>query len=155
MLDGLELRPVISEDLPVLFEQQRTPLAIRMAGYRPRSLEAFMEHWEKILSDTSVVKLSIVWRGEVAGNIVAFDVGDKRTVGYWLGKPFWGKGIATAALTVLLGQVTHRPMYAYVAAHNKASQRVLAKCGFANLGKVDTPEGLSPLEGEELLMKLD
>jgi RimJ/RimL family protein N-acetyltransferase len=153
--DGVELRPVCRADLPVLFKQQRNPAAIRMAGYRPRSLEAFMEHWDKVLSDESTVKMSIFWRGKIAGNIVVFDVGQNRSVGYWLGKAYWGKGIASDALTQLLGLVTHRPLYAYVAAHNIASQKVLAKCGFQALGRVDTPQGLTPLDGEEWLMRLD
>jgi RimJ/RimL family protein N-acetyltransferase len=51
--------------------------------------------------------------------------------------------------------VPERPLYAYLAAHNHASRRVLEKCGFIMQGSVRTPDGLSPLDGEELLMKLD
>jgi RimJ/RimL family protein N-acetyltransferase len=51
--------------------------------------------------------------------------------------------------------VLERPLFAYVAAHNVGSQRVLEKCGFVSLGGVDTPEGFDPLVGEELLMRLD
>ena len=152
---SLELRDIHRDDLPILFEHQRDPVAIRMAGYRPRSLEAFMEHWEKILQDSSVVKLAVVWNHEVAGNIVVFEVGENRTIGYWLGNAYWGRGIATRALKELLQRELQRPLFAYVAAHNAASRRVLEKCGFVSLGGVSTPEGLSPLDGEELLMRLD
>jgi RimJ/RimL family protein N-acetyltransferase len=152
---GLVLRDVHRDDLPVLFEHQRDPVAIRMAGYRPRSLEAFMEHWEKILLDPSVIKLAVVWNDEVAGNIVVFNVGENLAVGYWLGNSYWGRGIATSALMELLRRERQRPLFAYVAAHNAASRRVLEKCGFVSLGGVDTPEGFSPLDGEELLMRLD
>ncbi len=51
-------------------------------------------------------------------------------MGYWLGREYWGKGIATRALSLFLDQVTARPLYAYVAKHNLASIRVLQKCGF-------------------------
>jgi len=152
---GLVLRDVHRDDLPTLFEHQRDPVAIRMAGYRPRSLEAFMEHWEKILLNPSVIKLAVVWDDEVVGNIVVFDVGENRAVGYWLGNAYWGKGIATNALNELLQRELQRPLFAYVAAHNAASRRVLEKCGFVTLGGVSTPEGFSPLDGEELLMRLD
>ncbi|MCJ7558454.1 MAG: GNAT family N-acetyltransferase [Gammaproteobacteria bacterium] len=155
MMAGLVLRAVHHDDLPILFEHQRDPVAIRMAGYHPRSLEAFMEHWEKILLNPSVIKLAVVWDDEVVGNIVVFDVGENRAVGYWLGNAYWGKGIATSALNELLQRELQRPLFAYVAAHNVASRRVLEKCGFVTLGGVSTPEGFSPLDGEELLMRLD
>ena len=155
MMSGLVLRDVCSDDLPILFEHQRDPAAIRMAGYHPRSLEAFLEHWQKILLDPSVIKLAVIWNEEVAGNMVVFDVGENRAVGYWFGNTYWGKGIATNALAELLQQVLERPLFAYVAAHNYGSRRVLEKCGFVTLGGVNTPDGFKPLVGEELLMKLD
>ena len=114
-----------------------------------------MEHWGKILVDPQVMKTTIVWDGQVAGNIVCFDVDEKRTVGYWLGSDYWGKGIATDALKHFVKRVPERPLYAYLVAHNLASRRVLEKCGFIMQGSVTTPDGLSPLDGEELLMKLD
>jgi len=152
---GLELRAPLREDLELFFEFQRDPVAIKMAGFHPRSLDAFMEHWGKILVDPAVTKSTIVWDNKVAGNIVCFDVGDKCSVGYWLGSTYWGKGIATAALKQFIGNLPGRPLFAYVAAHNHASRRVLEKCGFVMQGRVNTPDGLSPLDGEELLMKLD
>ncbi len=39
-------------------------------------------------------------------------------------------GIATGALRQFVEGETVRPLYAYVAKHNIASQRVLEKCGF-------------------------
>ena len=38
--------------------------------------------------------------------------------------------MATQALTLFLGEVADRPLYAQVAAHNVGSVRVLEKCGF-------------------------
>ena len=152
---SLELRDVHRDDLPILFEHQRDPVAIRMAGYRPRSLEAFREHWEKIFRDPSVIKLAVIWNEEVAGNMVVFDVGENRAVGYWLGNTYWGKGIATSALAELLQRVLERPLFAYVAAHNVGSQRVLEKCGFKITG---TDKGFANGRGgetEEYLLRLD
>src|SRR3954451_8597580 len=51
-------------------------------------------------------------------------------VGYWLGRPFWGRGIATQALDEFLRVVTERPLHALVAVNHHASIRVLEKCGF-------------------------
>jgi RimJ/RimL family protein N-acetyltransferase len=55
----------------------------------------------------------------------------KPQVTYWLGKAFWGNGIATLALTEFLRIFNTRPLYASVAKDNAASIRVLEKCGFA------------------------
>ncbi|RPJ44644.1 MAG: N-acetyltransferase, partial [Chloroflexi bacterium] len=66
----------------------------------------------------------------------------EREVGYWLGREFWGRGIATQALTAFLEQVTERPLFAHVAKHNLSSRRVLEKCAFAVVGEGSwTPGG--------------
>jgi RimJ/RimL family protein N-acetyltransferase len=65
-------------------------------------------------------------------------------VGYWTGKVFWGKGIASHALTEFLGIVKVRPLIAFVAKHDAASIRLLEKNGFRKLGE----------ETEELLFQL-
>ncbi|MBP8242640.1 MAG: GNAT family N-acetyltransferase, partial [Thermoflexales bacterium] len=54
----------------------------------------------------------------------------QREVGYWLGREFWGKGIATRALEAFLAIDTTRPLHAFVVHHNLGSIRVLEKCGF-------------------------
>jgi RimJ/RimL family protein N-acetyltransferase len=76
-------------------------------------------------------------------------------VGYWLGKEFWGKGIATAALSQLLEICDERPVYAYVATRNIASIRVLEKCGFSVYGNANTVEDDTLEVIDEFIMKLD
>ncbi len=56
-------------------------------------------------------------------------------IGYWVGEPFWGKGLATAALSAVvdyafreLGMIR---VFALPFATNLASARVLEKAGFA------------------------
>ena len=51
-------------------------------------------------------------------------------VGYWIDRAYWGKGIASRALHLLLREVAKRPLVATVATSNGASLRVLQKCGF-------------------------
>ena len=111
-----------------------------MAAFPARDREAFMAHWTgKILADDTVIKTTIVVRDQVAGNIVCYEQSGKRLVGYWLGRQFWGKGIATRALSEFLAQVTARPLDAYVAKNNVGSIRVLQKCGFTLSGEGNTP----------------
>jgi RimJ/RimL family protein N-acetyltransferase len=56
-------------------------------------------------------------------------------VGYWIGEPYWGRGLATAALLALGGLVARRGgftrLFALPFAANVASRRVLEKAGFA------------------------
>jgi len=126
-----------------------------MAAFRARDREAFMAHWEtKILGDDSVAKKTILLDGQVAGYVVSFERSGKRQVGYWVGKEFWGRGIATRALSAFLDCVEARPQYAHVAKHNVASIRVLEKCGFTICGEDKTPSNLGGEEVEEFVMRL-
>jgi RimJ/RimL family protein N-acetyltransferase len=129
------LRDVIDSDLPIFFEHQRDPEAAQMAAFPSRNREAFMAHWAKIRADRTNILQTVLCAGQVAGNVVSFIQSGEREVGYWIGREFWGRGIATRALRLLLEQITERPLYAYAARHNAASIRVLEKCGFAVSGE--------------------
>lgn len=141
------LRDVTEDDLPIFFEHQLEPEATEMAAFPSRDRDAFMAHWTKILGDETIAKKTILANGQVAGNVVSFEQSGQRYVGYWLGKQYWGKGVATAALAAFLGYVTARPLYARVAKHNIASVRVLQKCGFTICGE---DKGVANARGEEV-----
>lgn len=130
MANDVQLRDVTQADLLIFFEQQLDPEATQMAALPSRNRETFLTHWGRILRDDSILIKTITFDGAVAGNIVCFDQLGEREVGYWLGKEYWGKGIATQALAEFLDYVDTRPLYAHVAKHNIASRRVLEKCGF-------------------------
>jgi RimJ/RimL family protein N-acetyltransferase len=151
----VRLREVTEEDLPIFYEQQADPEANAMAAFPARDREAFTEHWLKVLADDSVSKKTVLFDGHVAGNIVRFEQSGQPLVGYWIGRSYWGKGIATRALSEFLGQVAARPLYARVAKHNVASIRVLEKCGFTVAGEERAPSGAGEDEVEELVMRLD
>lgn len=61
-------------------------------------------------------------------------------IGYWLGEPFWGRGIATAALLALTEYAFDNydliRLFAYVYEWNPASARVLEKAGYAFEGRL-------------------
>jgi len=129
------LREVREDDLDVLFEQQREPEAVAMAVFPAREREAFDAHWRRILADEALVAFVIDVDGEVAGNVVSWEQDGRRLVGYWLGREYWGRGLATAALAELVQQLEARPLHAWVAATNGGSIRVLEKCGFVRVGE--------------------
>jgi len=148
------LRHVELADLRLFFEHQRDPAAARMAALAPRDEGAFLTHWTKILADDRVIKQTVVLGDQVAGNIVCFEQGGRRLVGYWLGTSFWGRGIATSALSQFVAQVRDRPLHAWVAVHNVGSIRVLEKCGFVCCGDRRSPATEQCQVVDELLFAL-
>ncbi len=155
MTENVQLRPVQESDLAIFFEQQRDPVANRLAAFPARDQDTFTAHWSKIMQDKSVILRTILFDGLVAGNLVSFVLSNKREVGYWLGREYWGKGIATRALMYFLKQVQERPLFAHVAQHNTASFRVLEKCGFHLQGE---EKNFSVVEGQPVagfVLKLD
>lgn len=145
------LREVHVEDLPLFFEHQQDPEANSMAAFTakdPTDQQAFMAHWTRILGDATTTIRTILIEGQVAGSVSSYEeTAGHPEVTYWLGKPYWGKGIATAALRALLAQVTTRPIYARVAKDNRASLRVLEKCGFTIIGE---DKGFANARGQEI-----
>ncbi|HZM25072.1 MAG TPA: GNAT family N-acetyltransferase [Anaerolineales bacterium] len=144
MIIEIILRDVTESDLPIFYEQQLDPEATQMAAFPSRDRESFMAHWAKIMADDSNILKTILFQDQVAGNIVSWGQASEREVGYWLGRNFWGKGIATKALTEFLIIEKIRPLVAHVVKHNIGSRRVLEKCGFT----------LSKEEIEEVILKL-
>ena len=150
-MNELLLRDVLSDDLPIFFEQQLNQEAIYMAAFTakdPTDREAFMAHWHKILGiDTCIIK-TILFNGQVAGSVSSYEEEGKPEVTYWLGREYWGKGIATWALKeFLLHHNQTRPIYARVAKDNHGSYRVLEKCGFRVISE---GKGFANARGQEI-----
>jgi RimJ/RimL family protein N-acetyltransferase len=155
MPGDVALRDVREDDLPIFFEHQRDPEANRMADFPARDLDAFRAHWAKIALDPTNITKTVVFEGRVAGNVVCWGPPDDRAVGYWLGREYWGKGVATRALASFLRLEKTRPLYAHVARHNLGSVRVLQKCGFTMTGTAKVASSASGDDVEELILKLD
>ena len=152
MTSDVLLRDVTEADLPIFFEQQRDPAANQMAAFTakdPADREAFTAKWAKILGDDTVTKKAILVNGQVAGSVSSFVAhwSGQLELTYWLGREYWGRGIATKALTAFLGHLKARPVYARAAKDNIASIRVLAKCGFTISGH---DKGFANARGEEV-----
>jgi RimJ/RimL family protein N-acetyltransferase len=155
MTDSVQLRDVQESDLELFFEQQRDPISNQMAALPARDRETFTAHWDKIMRDETTLLQTILYEGQVAGHLVSFILSGQREVGYRLGREFWGKGIATQALTKFLSDFKERPLYAHVAKHNIASFRVLEKCGFRLHGEEKNFAMVQGKAVEGLILKLD
>ena len=149
------MRDVAEGDLPVFYEHQKDRDATLMAAFPPRQWDTFMAHWRRVLNDESVVKQTVLFDGRVAGNIVSFEQSGEREVGYWIGREYWGRGIATKALSRFLARLQTRPLYAHVAGHNSASPRVPEKCGFRVTGEDSEFSSVHGAEIHWLILKLE
>ncbi len=137
-METVTLRRTEDSDLPILFEFESDPKAARMAAFPPeasRDPEAFYTHWRQRLASPADVCRTVLVDGHRAGVVMKFEFEGDPSVAYWLGREFWGRGIATRALSTLLEEVRERPLYARVAHDNRGSIRVLEKCGFRKSGR--------------------
>ncbi|HUG13038.1 MAG TPA: GNAT family N-acetyltransferase [Opitutaceae bacterium] len=156
--ERITLREVESSDLETFYQHQLDPEAIRMAAFvckDPKDKDAFDAHWDKILNASQITKRTIVAEGQVAGHVSCYPDGEHLEVTYWLGREFWGRGLATEALKRMLHLVVARPMFARAAKDNIGSIRVLQKCGFKVIGEnKDFANGRGE-ETEEFILRLD
>jgi RimJ/RimL family protein N-acetyltransferase len=152
------LRDMTVEDLPILFEYESDPDVRHMAAFGPENQsdrEAFTAHWTKNIANDSNVKKVIVVGGQVVGSMMGFELFGEPTVGYSIGKPYWGQGIASKALAIFLTQHTTRPLYARVVYDNIRSRRVLEKNGFVVVGEDTGFANARGAEVKEFILRLD
>lgn len=147
------LRNVVEGDLPTFFEHQRDPEATAMAAFPAREWDAFISHWrQRILGDPANEARTILVDDQVAGYVGSWEQDGRRLVAYWIGREYWGRGLARSALDEFLRtHEHHRPIHAYVVLSNPRSIRVLEKCGFQRAGEpMVGPNGVA-----EVLFRFD
>ena len=98
---------------------------------------------ERASAETPPTSLAIVVDGVAVGGL-GIELGTdvfrgSAEIGYWLGEPFWGRGIATEALRAMteyaFERFALRRLEAGVFSWNPASARVLEKCGYSLEGR--------------------
>jgi len=149
---NIEVRPVVESDLETFYEHQTDPDATAMAVFGARERDVFMEHWHtRILPNPENYARTVTVDGQVAGNLLSWPMEGQRYVGYWIGREFWGRGVATAGMRALVKEIEERPLIGLVVATNIGSQRVLEKSGFTRIERRPSPE-----DGvEEFVYRLD
>lgn len=164
-MNTIHLRDLQAGDLEFFFAYQLDPEANFLAAFTakdPADRAAFDAHWQRILGDPNVRNQTIVVSddaqtedgGSVVGHVASFEQFGEREITYWLGREYWGKGIATRALSMFLADEPIRPLYARVAKDNLASLRVLQKCGFVITGEDRGFANARNAEIEEFILQL-
>jgi len=153
----IELRRVDDDDLDAVFEMMRDPEAVAMAAYTsddPDDRDRF-DAWIARERDAAAVSLVVVTEdGGFAGTAAAFTIGADREVSLWLARHAWRRGVATAALRLLVSHEAERPLFARAAAHNAPAIAVLTKVGFTEVSRnVAFAPGLGR-EAEEIVFAL-
>jgi len=150
----ITLRPIDEADIEVFYEHQADPAAAAMAAFPTRDRAAHFDHWTRnVVGNPDGIIRTVLVDGAVAGNVVSWmDAELGRLMGYWIGREFWGRGVATEAVHLYLAELVERPIYAFVALHNIGSQRVLEKNGFT---RVSAKSEIGDDGVEELLFVLN
>lgn len=107
--------------------------------------KAFLDRVQK----AGAVFCTILKEGAPVGSIASFDRFDKREISYWIGRDYWGQGLASKAVALWLEEfpTPDEGLYARVVKDHPASARVLEKNGF---DVVEADRFFSDLRGEEV-----
>jgi ribosomal-protein-alanine N-acetyltransferase len=141
MKDGVEIRPWKPEDAGVLAaicNNKKIWLNVRDRFPHPYTVSNAVEWIAFTLNQKPVQNMAIIFQGKIAGSIGVMPKDDvyrkSIEIGYFVAEDYWGHGIASAAVSLLIGYIRSHfdviRIYAEVFGHNTASMKVLEKNGF-------------------------
>jgi RimJ/RimL family protein N-acetyltransferase len=142
---GLQLRRLTMEDAPQLTTYANNPkIAANLMDRFPSPYTLESAHWFiNYAAENEGESVFAIDRGEGLIGVISLifkpDIyAASAELGYWLGEPFWGQGIMTGALSLIVRHafedLQHSRVYANVFHTNPASRRVLEKAGFEREG---------------------
>ena len=140
----LVLRPWREDDAVKLFELAGDPGVGPAAGWPShRSVDESREIIRTVFAAPDTYAICLRDTGEPVGSIglmpprcgaECLDGALELEIGYWVGKPFWGQGLATEAVCALecyaFEALGCRALWCGYYEGNERSHRVMEKCGF-------------------------
>jgi [ribosomal protein S5]-alanine N-acetyltransferase len=135
------LRELLTDDVPhlaSLANNSKVGINLRNTFPHPYTCDDAAHFIKLVRQGTIETVMAIQYLGEYAGNIGITRGTDvyfrSAEIGYFIGEPFWNKGITTRAVNLMTQWVFESTnivrLYAGVFDYNHASQRVLEKCGY-------------------------
>ena len=135
----IELREYVDSDVEKLVELADNKNVSRyLISTFPFPYTIEDAHWWITTGSKKGIQRAIVFNGELVGSVGGTPgIGERQkqaSVGYWLGEPYWSKGIAVNALQLFMSDIFEKldivRVYAWVFQPNTRSARVLEKAGF-------------------------
>ena len=142
------LRPWRESDAAALFKYASDPEVGPRAGWPPhRSVEESLDIIRNVFSGEGMWAVELKETGEPIGcagylpashsNLAIAET--ECEVGYWIARPYWGQGICTEALKLVIDHCFNvkgfTVLWGDCFPENPASGRVMEKCGFVDTGK--------------------
>jgi RimJ/RimL family protein N-acetyltransferase len=139
------LRPLVSEDaesLPQHGNDRQIWLNLRDRFPHPYTRADAEQYIARVASQDPVTSFAIVVDGAAVGGITLTPGHDIERVsaesGYWIGRAYWGRGIATGAIRGVTGHAFRtlglERVFAVPFVRNAASVRALEKAGYVREG---------------------
>ncbi len=98
-----------------------------------------VKRWENI-ADADELGFHIDHEGDLIGGVGFKKLQETPEIGYWLGRPYWGKGFMSEALDAAIGwmfeNTGHERLACEAMTENQASIKVMEKAGFRPVGEV-------------------
>ena len=122
-----------TENIPHPYHKQDATRFIRRSWRKIESKKAYnfcitLKENNKVIGGVGLGVGDIDWKNKNA------------EIGYWLGKKYWGQGLASEAVKLIVKfgfeQLKLHRIYGIVSEENIASQKVLEKCGFKLEGEL-------------------
>lgn len=150
------LRPWMESDAPALYKYASDPDVGPRAGWSPhKNLDESLEiirsvfgdatkTWAIVLKETNEPIGAIGYGPSCECNLPAKEA--EPTIGYWVAKAYWNRGICTEALRLMIEHIRETTdIPSLISGHfidNPASGRVMEKCGFVPTGETATDPSL-------------
>ena len=164
----IRLRPWRENDADALFKYASDPEVGPRAGWPPhKSVEESLEVIRTVFHNDTTWAIELKESGEAIGamgylpcegNNLPSREGEP-LVGYWVGKPYWNKGICTEALRLMIDFISRTTdIKSLISGHfvdNTASGRVMEKCGFIPTGDICVDESLSGSDRPIRVLRLE
>lgn len=141
--ERLTLRAWEESDAKALFALASDPCVGKSAGWNPHlTLDESLEVIRTVFSKPEVYAITLRSSGEIAGCIGLANGADAHTpladgeseIGYWLGVPYWNKGLMMEAAAALIRHAFNvlglKGIHGCCFRNNHRSTRVLERCGF-------------------------
>ena len=153
--DRIILRPWQESDAAALYKYASDPEVGPRAGWAPhKSLEESLDIIRTVFNNDTTWAIVLKETGEAIGamgygpscecNLPARE--GEPTVGYWVARPYWNKGICTEALDLMIQGIREdTEITSLISGHfidNPASGKVMEKCGFVPTGEECFDESL-------------